>query len=68
MEAKLRPGNVHSAEDWDKVLLPQIERQLPGGAIQCERPCTLTRTVAGRIIAAVCGGQETDSDTMEILG
>ncbi len=24
---KLRPGNVHSAEDWDDVLLPEIERQ-----------------------------------------
>jgi hypothetical protein len=25
--AKLRPGNVHSAEDWEEVLLPEIERQ-----------------------------------------
>jgi hypothetical protein len=25
--AKLRPGNVHSAKDWDEVLLPEIERQ-----------------------------------------
>ena len=25
--AKLRPGNVHAAEDWDEVLLPEIERQ-----------------------------------------
>lgn len=25
--AKLRPGNVHSAEQWDEVLLPEIERQ-----------------------------------------
>ena len=25
--AKLRPGNVHSAEDWDQVLLREIERQ-----------------------------------------
>jgi hypothetical protein len=24
---KLRPGNVHSAVDWDEVLLPEIERQ-----------------------------------------
>jgi len=24
---KLRSGNVHSAEDWDEVLLPEIERQ-----------------------------------------
>jgi hypothetical protein len=27
LAAKLRPGNVHSAEDWDQVLLPEIERQ-----------------------------------------
>jgi hypothetical protein len=25
--AKLRPGNVHSGEDWDEMLLPEIERQ-----------------------------------------
>jgi len=25
--AKLRPGNVHAAEDWDEVLLPEIDRQ-----------------------------------------
>ena len=27
LAAKLRPGNVHSAEDWDEVLLPEIARQ-----------------------------------------
>ncbi len=27
LEAKLRPGNVHSAENWEEVLLPEIERQ-----------------------------------------
>ena len=27
LAAKLRPGNVHSAEYWDEVLLPEIERQ-----------------------------------------
>jgi hypothetical protein len=27
LAAKLRPGNVHSAEDWDQVLLPEIKRQ-----------------------------------------
>src|SRR5438105_15878703 len=25
--AKLRPGNVHSAEGWEEVLLPEIKRQ-----------------------------------------
>ncbi len=27
LAAKLRPGNVHSAEDWDELLLPEVERQ-----------------------------------------
>ncbi len=27
LAAKLRPGNVHSAGDWDELLLPEIERQ-----------------------------------------
>jgi DDE family transposase len=27
LAAKLRPGNVHSAEDWNEVLLPEIARQ-----------------------------------------
>lgn len=31
LAAKLRPGNMHSAEDWDELLLPEIERQQAGG-------------------------------------
>jgi Transposase DDE domain group 1 len=27
LAAKLRPGNVHSADEWDELLLPEIERQ-----------------------------------------
>ena len=27
LAAKLRPGNVHSAEDWKELLLPEIDRQ-----------------------------------------
>ena len=27
LAAKLRPGNVHSAEDWAELLLPEIEHQ-----------------------------------------
>ena len=27
LAAKLRPGNVHSADDWEEVLLPEIQRQ-----------------------------------------
>ena len=28
---KLRPGNVHNAEQWEEVLLPEIERQQQRG-------------------------------------
>jgi hypothetical protein len=31
LAAKFRPGNVHSAEDWDELLLPEIERQQKQG-------------------------------------
>src|SRR3974377_2471472 len=27
LAAKLRPGNVHSADDWEELFLPEIERQ-----------------------------------------
>ncbi len=27
LAAELRPGNVHSAEGWEELLLPEIERQ-----------------------------------------
>ncbi len=27
LAAKLRPGNVHSADDWEELLSPEIERQ-----------------------------------------
>ena len=31
LAAALRPGNVHSAEDWDDLLVPAIERQQAEG-------------------------------------
>jgi hypothetical protein len=31
LAARLRPGNVSSAEDWDELLLPEIERQQAEG-------------------------------------
>jgi len=27
LAVKLGPGNVHSAEDWKELLLPEIDRQ-----------------------------------------
>jgi hypothetical protein len=31
LAAKLRPGHVHSAQDWDELLLPEVERQQADG-------------------------------------
>lgn len=31
LAGKLRPGNVHSAEGWEELLLPEIERQQKQG-------------------------------------
>ena len=31
LAAKVRPGNVHSAEDWEELLLPEIDRQQAEG-------------------------------------
>lgn len=31
LAAKLRPGNVHSADDWEELLVPEIERQQKRG-------------------------------------
>jgi hypothetical protein len=31
LAARLRSGNVHSAEDWEELLLPEIERQQKRG-------------------------------------
>jgi hypothetical protein len=31
LAAKLRPGNVHSAKNWEELLLPEIERQQKQG-------------------------------------
>jgi hypothetical protein len=33
LAAKLRPGNVHSAEGWEELLLPEIERQQQHGKV-----------------------------------
>ena len=33
LAAKLRPGNVHSAEGWEELLLPEIERQQRQGKV-----------------------------------
>ncbi|HUE02782.1 MAG TPA: transposase [Bryobacteraceae bacterium] len=35
LAAMLRPGNVHSADDWEELLLPEIERQQKLGQGSC---------------------------------
>ena len=45
LAVKLRPGNVHSAEDWDAALLPEIERQQKQGKDVVVRP---TRALPSR--------------------
>ena len=45
LAAKLRPGNVHSAEDWEEVLLPEIQRQQKLGRKWC---FALTRRLPNR--------------------
>ena len=37
LAAKLRSGNVHSADDWDELLLPEIDRQQAAGTIPGRR-------------------------------
>jgi len=41
LAAKLRPGNVHSAEGWEELLLPEIERQQRLGTSSTFRPTTI---------------------------
>jgi hypothetical protein len=38
LAAKLRPGNVHSADGWEDMLLPEIERQQKLGKEVVIRP------------------------------
>jgi Transposase DDE domain group 1 len=45
LAVKLRPGNVHSAEGWEEVLLPEIERQQQNGK---EVACCRRRLETGR--------------------
>ncbi len=38
LAAQLRPGNVHSADGWEEVLLPEIERQQKRDRLQSGEP------------------------------
>src|ERR1700674_216219 len=51
LAAKLRSGNVHSADDWDELLLPEIEHQQAEGkcgALGTRKPPSAIRTPANR--------------------
>jgi hypothetical protein len=39
--AKLRPGNVASADGWEELLLPEIDRQQAQGRDVVSRRCGL---------------------------
>ena len=57
LAAKLRPGNVHSAEDWAELLLPEIERQQrTGQGSGVSRRCGLCQ--AGDLRGAGGAGRE----------
>ena len=32
LAAALRPGNIHSADDWDELLVPVVRHQMPRGS------------------------------------
>ena len=48
LAAKLRPGNVHSAEGWEELLLPEIERQQQHGKEVVSGPTRLRQAGALR--------------------
>ena len=49
LAAKLRPGNVPSAEDWEEPLLPEIERQQKlGKEVMFWARCCRGRSRTGR--------------------
>ena len=48
--AKLRPGNVHSADGWDEVLLPVIDRyRAHPQTVVSQLTRTLFQQILGRI-------------------
>ena len=44
VSAKLRPGNVASADNWEELLLPEIERQQKLGRMWCSGPTRPSRS------------------------
>jgi hypothetical protein len=44
LAAKLRPGNVHSAEDWEELLLPEIEGAELGSRRERTEKCLRSRS------------------------
>ena len=57
LAAKLRPGNVHSADGWEEVLLPGIERQQGMGKEVAFRGRWSHRTSKTLLPVASGGGQ-----------
>jgi hypothetical protein len=61
LAAKLRPGNVHSAEGWEELLVPEIERQ--------QRPAGQGGSLPGRCglrqAGALRGAGRTDGEVRD---
>jgi hypothetical protein len=43
LAAELRPGNVSSADDWEELLLPEIDRRRPTDGASGSAPMPLSR-------------------------
>jgi hypothetical protein len=56
LAAKLRPGSLHSAEGWKKLLLPEVERQQGIGKEVVFRweDCRRERSKEGQLRAFGC--------------
>jgi len=59
LAAKLRPGNVHSADDWDELLLLQVRLSATRFAGQDDR------AALGDEISCECGSDETQYQNAE---
>ena len=60
LAAKLRAGNVHSADNWDELLVPEIERQQADG--QRVGAAYDTREA----LLAVAGGESSDPTLVRV--
>jgi hypothetical protein len=63
LAAKLRPGNIHSADGWEELLLPEIDRQQAEGKEVAFRADAGRHLVADQLAAAVGENRRTTHQT-----